>query len=194
MRPVAICLLTSGLPLQYTPHERETIYVVPIKSDLEHYPPDRECAPAPTAAGRAGMIGSLSQQDYRKAIVTSMCCAAPWQSTYAFFIAGEYFGTTGGQVYTSADAGDRWSPLVLNYPPVSFRRSSDIAMMRVVLPQHLQVLANVNREIELQVEGPSSCVGSVGSIGKDCYPMLRGTLRDQVTLERRPFIRFFALR
>ncbi len=64
-------------------------------------------------------------------------------------------------------------------------------MIRVVLPQHLQVLANVNREIELQVEGPETLEAVLEAL-EDCYPMLRGTMRDQVTLERRPFIRFFA--
>ncbi len=64
-------------------------------------------------------------------------------------------------------------------------------MIRVVLPQHLQVLANVDREIELQVEGPETLEAVLEAL-EDCYPMLRGTMRDQVTLERRPFIRFFA--
>jgi molybdopterin synthase sulfur carrier subunit len=64
-------------------------------------------------------------------------------------------------------------------------------MIRVVLPQHLQVLANVSREIELQVVGPVTLEAVLEAL-EDCYPMLRGTLRDQVTLQRRPFIRFFA--
>ena len=64
-------------------------------------------------------------------------------------------------------------------------------MIRVVLPQHLQVLAKVRREIELQVEGFVT-LESVLETLENCYPMLRGTMRDQVTLQRRPFIRFFA--
>jgi len=64
-------------------------------------------------------------------------------------------------------------------------------MIRVVLPQHLQVLANVSREIELQIEGPVTLEAVLEAL-EDCYPMLRGTLRDQVTKQRRAFIRFFA--
>jgi hypothetical protein len=64
-------------------------------------------------------------------------------------------------------------------------------MIRVVLPTHLWRLANTGREIELQVEGPAT-IGAVLEVLEDQYPMLRGTIRDHVTKERRPFIRFFA--
>lgn len=64
-------------------------------------------------------------------------------------------------------------------------------MIRVVLPTHLWRLANTGREIELQVEGPAT-IGAVLEALEDQYPMLRGTIRDHVTKERRPFIRFFA--
>lgn len=64
-------------------------------------------------------------------------------------------------------------------------------MIRVVLPTHLWRLANTGREIELQVERPAT-IGAVLDALEDQYPMLRGTIRDHVTKERRPFIRFFA--
>ena len=64
-------------------------------------------------------------------------------------------------------------------------------MIRVVLPTHLRRLAKAGREIELQVEG-SATPGSVLDALEARYPMLRGTIRDQVTQRRRPFIRFFA--
>jgi hypothetical protein len=64
-------------------------------------------------------------------------------------------------------------------------------MIRVILPTHLWRLANVNREIEIPVEGPVT-IGSVLDQLETQYPMLRGTIRDQVSKERRPFIRFFA--
>ena len=64
-------------------------------------------------------------------------------------------------------------------------------MIRVVLPAHLQRLANIGRELELQVPGPVTPHTILDALEAD-YPMLRGTLRDQVTHERRPFIRFFA--
>ncbi len=64
-------------------------------------------------------------------------------------------------------------------------------MIRLVLPTHLQRLAGVRREIELQIEGPVT-LGAVLDALEARYPMLRGTLRDHVTQQRRPFIRFFA--
>jgi hypothetical protein len=64
-------------------------------------------------------------------------------------------------------------------------------MIRVVLPSHLRGLANLNREIEIQVEGHPT-LGSVLDELETRYPMLRGTIRDHVTQQRRPFIRFFA--
>ena len=64
-------------------------------------------------------------------------------------------------------------------------------MIRVVLPHHLRTLAHVGKEIELQVEGPTT-LGAVVDALEAQYPMLRGTIRDHVTQQRRPFIRFFA--
>lgn len=64
-------------------------------------------------------------------------------------------------------------------------------MIRVMLPTHLQRLASASREIELQVEG-SPTLGLVLDALEGQHPMLRGTIRDHATKERRPFIRFFA--
>ena len=64
-------------------------------------------------------------------------------------------------------------------------------MIRVVIPYHLRTLAQVEGEVTLEVAGPVS-QGSVLDALEARYPMLRGTIRDQVTLERRPFLRFFA--
>jgi sulfur-carrier protein len=64
-------------------------------------------------------------------------------------------------------------------------------MIRVVLPVHLRTLARVDGEVELQVDGPAT-VGTVLDALEANYPVLRGTVRDQVTLRRRPFVRFFA--
>jgi hypothetical protein len=65
-------------------------------------------------------------------------------------------------------------------------------MIRVILPTHLWRLARVSREIELQVEGPATIRAVLDALETE-YPALRGTIRDQVSKERRPFIRFFAL-
>jgi molybdopterin synthase sulfur carrier subunit len=64
-------------------------------------------------------------------------------------------------------------------------------MIRVVLPSHLRTLAHVNGDVELEVQGLPT-VRSVLDAIEARYPMLRGTIRDQVTQQRRPFLRFFA--
>jgi hypothetical protein len=64
-------------------------------------------------------------------------------------------------------------------------------VIRVILPQHLRTLAHVGSEVTLDVEGPVT-LRSVLDALEAHYPMLRGTIRDHVTLERRPFLRFFA--
>lgn len=64
-------------------------------------------------------------------------------------------------------------------------------MIRVVLPHHLRTLAQLGREVELPAEGPVT-IGAVLDMIEAQYPMLRGTIRDYATGQRRPFIRFFA--
>ena len=66
-----------------------------------------------------------------------------------------------------------------------------MSRIRVELPQHLRTLAHVGREVELEVEGPLT-LRSVLDALEARYPMLRGTIRDQVTQQRRAFLRFFA--
>ena len=64
-------------------------------------------------------------------------------------------------------------------------------MIRVVLPTHLRTLAKVQGEVKLELEGPVTQRAVLDAL-EARYPMLRGTMRDHVTLRRRPFIRFFA--
>jgi molybdopterin synthase sulfur carrier subunit len=64
-------------------------------------------------------------------------------------------------------------------------------MIRVGLPVHLRKLARVDREVELDVTGPVTQRAVLDAL-EARYPMLRGTIRDQVTQQRRPFVRFFA--
>jgi molybdopterin synthase sulfur carrier subunit len=64
-------------------------------------------------------------------------------------------------------------------------------MIRVVIPTHLRRLADTQREIAIEVPGPPT-ISSVLDALEAQYPMLRGTIRDHVTHQRRPFIRFFA--
>jgi molybdopterin synthase sulfur carrier subunit len=64
-------------------------------------------------------------------------------------------------------------------------------MIRVTLPQHLRTLAHVGAEMTLEIEGAVTLRAALDAI-EERYPMLRGAIRDHVTLERRPFLRFFA--
>ena len=64
-------------------------------------------------------------------------------------------------------------------------------MIRVELPQHLRTLARVNGEVELHVAGPATQASVLDAL-EASYPVLRGTIRDHVTQQRRPFVRFFA--
>jgi molybdopterin synthase sulfur carrier subunit len=64
-------------------------------------------------------------------------------------------------------------------------------MIRVVLPAHLRRLAGVNGKVTLEIEGPVTQRSILDALDAE-YPMLRGTIRDHVTQERRPFVRFFA--
>ena len=64
-------------------------------------------------------------------------------------------------------------------------------MIRVVLPAHLRNLARVGSEVKLEIEGPAT-LRSVLDALEASYPMLTGTIRDHVTGQRRPYVRFFA--
>jgi molybdopterin synthase sulfur carrier subunit len=64
-------------------------------------------------------------------------------------------------------------------------------IIRVVLPAHLRTLARVDGELKVDVEGPATQRSVLDAL-EATYPMLRGTMRDQVTQERRAFLRFFA--
>lgn len=64
-------------------------------------------------------------------------------------------------------------------------------MIRVVLPAHLRTLARISGELELPVGGKITQRSVVDAL-EECYPTLRGTIRDHITKKRRPYIRFFA--
>ncbi len=64
-------------------------------------------------------------------------------------------------------------------------------MIRVILPQHLRTLAQVGSELQIEIDSPITQRSVLDAL-EARYPMLRGTIRDQVTGQRRPFLRFFA--
>src|SRR6059036_848390 len=104
-----------GFPIDVHAHEPETIYVVPIKSDSEHYPPEGRLRVYRSRTGGhewEALTKGLPQRDrYVNVLRDAM-------AVDALDPCGVYFGTTGGQVYASADAGDSWAPIVRDLPSV----------------------------------------------------------------------------
>jgi photosystem II stability/assembly factor-like uncharacterized protein len=104
-----------GFPIDVHPHEPETIYVVPIKSDSEHVPPDGKLRVYRSRTGGnewEALTNGLPQSNCYVNILRDAMAVDSLDS------AGIYFGTTGGQVYASADAGDSWNPIVRDLPAV----------------------------------------------------------------------------
>jgi hypothetical protein len=96
-------------------HEPETIYVIPIKSDSEHYPPDGKLRVYRSRKGGhewEPLAKGLPQQDCYVNVLRGAMAVDSLDPC------GVYFGTTGGQVYASADAGDNWVPIVRDLPAV----------------------------------------------------------------------------
>jgi photosystem II stability/assembly factor-like uncharacterized protein len=104
-----------GFVIDVHPHEPETIYVVPIKSDGEHYPPDGKLRVYRSRTGGnewEPLTKGLPQENCYVNVLRDAMAVDTLDSC------GVYFGTTGGQVYASADAGDTWAPIVRDLPAV----------------------------------------------------------------------------
>jgi len=104
-----------GFPIDVHAHEPETIYVVPIKSDSEHYPPDGKLRVYRSRTGGNEWEALTNGLPQRNCYVNVLRDA---MAVDALDPCGVYFGTTGGQVYGSANAGDSWSPIVRDLPSV----------------------------------------------------------------------------
>ena len=105
-----------GFPIAVHAHEPETIYVVPILSDAEHYPPDGKLRVYRSRSGGnewESLTTGLPQQDCYVNVLRDAMAVDSLDSC------GIYFGTTGGQVYASADAGDTWEAIAEHLPRVS---------------------------------------------------------------------------
>jgi photosystem II stability/assembly factor-like uncharacterized protein len=104
-----------GFPIDIHAHEPDTIYVVPIKSDSEHFPPDGKLRVyrSPTGGDEwEELTKGLPQRDCYVNVLRDAMTVDSLDSC------GVYFGTTGGQVYASMNAGDTWSPIVRDLPAV----------------------------------------------------------------------------
>lgn len=104
-----------GFVIDVHAHEPETIYVVPIKSDSEHYPPDGRLRVYRSRSGGHEWEPLTNGLPQRDCYVNVLRDAMAVDSLDA---CGIYFGTTGGQVYVSSDAGDSWNPIVHDLPAV----------------------------------------------------------------------------
>lgn len=104
-----------GFPIAVHAHEPETVYVVPIKSDSEHFPPDGRLRVYRSRVGGhewEALTDGLPQSDCYVNVLRGAMAVDRLDSC------GVYFGTTGGQVYVSADSGDHWMPIVRDLPAV----------------------------------------------------------------------------
>jgi BNR/Asp-box repeat protein len=104
-----------GFPIDVHPHEPNTIYVVPIKSDTEHYPPEGKLRVY------RSRNGGNEWEALTKGLPQSDCYLNVLRDAMAMDTldpGGVYFGTSGGQVYASSDAGDSWAPIVRDLPAV----------------------------------------------------------------------------
>jgi photosystem II stability/assembly factor-like uncharacterized protein len=104
-----------GFPIDVHAHEPETIFVVPIKSDAEHYPPDGKLRVYRSKTGGnewEALTRGLPQENCYVNVLRDAMAVDSLDSC------GIYFGTTGGQVYASADSGDNWNPIVRDLPAV----------------------------------------------------------------------------
>jgi photosystem II stability/assembly factor-like uncharacterized protein len=104
-----------GFPIDVHAHEPETLYVIPIKSDSEHFVPDSKLRVYRSRTGGnewEPLTNGLPQRDCYVNVLRDAMAVDALDSC------GVYFGTTGGQVYASADAGDSWAPIVRDLPAV----------------------------------------------------------------------------
>lgn len=104
-----------GFPIAVHAHEPDTIYVVPIKSDSEHFPPDGKLRVYRSRSGGnewEALTKGLPQSDCYVNVLRSALAVDALDSC------GIYFGTTGGQVYASSDSGDSWTAIARDLPAV----------------------------------------------------------------------------
>ena len=137
-----------GFAIDVHAHEPETIYVVPIKSDSEHFPLDGQLRVYRSRTGGnewEPLTKGLPQPDCYVNVLRDAMAVDTLDTC------GIYFGTTGGQVYASPNAGDNWSPIVRDLPAVLSVEVQTLHMnqhqIRVELPAHLRTLAKVTGEV-----------------------------------------------
>jgi photosystem II stability/assembly factor-like uncharacterized protein len=104
-----------GFPIAVHSHQPETVFVVPIKNDSEHFPPDGKLRVYRSRSG------GNEWEPLTRGLPQSNCYVNVLRGAMSvdkLDDCGVYFGTTGGQVYASADAGDSWEPIARDLPAV----------------------------------------------------------------------------
>ena len=164
-----------GFAIDVHAHEPETIYVVPIKSDSEHFPPDGTAARLPQPHGRQ-RVGGTDERTCRSATATSTCCAMRWPSTRStpaasisarqadrctrHLMAGTLDSQSSAICRRCCRSKCRRCGRGLRAEGQGLTSRSGVIMIRVILPQHLRTLARVGSEIEIQVGGQRRCAPS----------------------------------
>src|SRR5271165_2119297 len=172
------------------------------------------------AAAPAATSGRHSPRACRNRTAKSTCCAMPWPSTRSINAASisappaarstppPTLETAGPPLSaicqrscrskcrrcpdSSVSDGREGTASAVPFEPAMYHGTGDeSSMIRVILPPHLRTLAQVRGDVELEVQGPVTQRSVLDALELR-YPMLCGTIRDQVTQQRRPFLRFFA--
>jgi hypothetical protein len=182
-----------GFPVAVHAHEPETIYVVPITSDALHYPPEGRLRVYRSRTGGEEwepLTSGLPEENcYVNVLRDAMAvdeaaeCGIYFVRPVASSTARLIAATTGPRSCAIYPRSCRSRPR-----PSRERLAS---VIRVTLSTQLATLAQIEREVEIEVDLPVTQAGVIDALERR-YPMLRGTIRDPATAKRRPFIRFFA--
>ena len=177
-----------GFVIDVHAHEPETIYVVPIKSDSEHF---RRMAKLRVYRSRTGgneweaLTKGLPQSDCYVNVLRDAMAVDSLDSC------GIYFGTTAGRSMRRPMPATTGRRLCAILPAVLSVEVQTLAMIRVGASGASADAGARRRRRELEVAGEPTQRSVLDAL-EARYPMLRGTIRDHVTHERRPFVRFFA--
>ena len=177
-----------GFPIDVHAHEPDTVYVVPITSDSHHFPPEGKLRVFRSRTG-GQRLGAAHPGTAAGALLRERA-------------AGRDGGRLPGRLRDllrhhrrpGLRLGGQRGHLGADRPGPAggaVGRGPDTAVIRVVLPAHLRTLAQVDGEVQLQVDGPVTQRAVLDSL-EARYPVLCGTIRDRRSGKRRAFVRFFA--
>ena len=167
---------------------RRPIYVVPIKSDSEHFPPEGKLRVYRSRTGGnewEALTKGLPQKDCYVNVLRDAMAVDSLEPC------GVYFGTTGGQVYASADSGDTWKPIVRDLPACCRSKSRRCHDPGPAPLSSAHAGARGGRGAA-RGRGPGHAARGARRARGRAIRCCAATIRDHVTLRRRPFVRFFA--